>query len=182
MPLREVRDNYDGLISSGVHAFRNYLLYRTPFDQPAHAAPLAAAGRRGRGREPARCARDQGRRSRSRCSAPAASRPRRSSARRSTAASCDAVTIARPLVANPDLLDLWRAGHDRPPRPCTFCNKCLFNLLEHPLGCYDERRFDSREEMLRRGLSRCSTAARSRRPDVKPLRRQRLRVHRHAIA
>ncbi len=40
-------------------------------------------------------------------------------------------------------------GNDRPPRPCTFCNKCLFNLLESPLGCYDESRFDSREEMLR---------------------------------
>ena len=30
LPLREVRDNYDGLVSSGIHAFRNYLLYRTP--------------------------------------------------------------------------------------------------------------------------------------------------------
>jgi 2,4-dienoyl-CoA reductase-like NADH-dependent reductase (Old Yellow Enzyme family) len=62
---------------------------------------------------------------------------------------CDAVTIARPLVANADLLELWRAGHDRPPRPCSFCNKCLFMLLEHPLGCYDERRYESREQMLR---------------------------------
>ena len=33
-------------------------------------------------------------------------------------------------------------------RPCSFCNKCLFNLLENPLGCYDERRYASREEML----------------------------------
>src|SRR5207247_2897138 len=61
---------------------------------------------------------------------------------------CDAVTIARPLVAHPDLLELWRSGHDRPPRPCSFCNKCLFNLLENPLGCYDERRYASREQML----------------------------------
>jgi len=62
---------------------------------------------------------------------------------------CDAVTIARPLVANPDLVTLWKAGHDRPPRPCTFSNKCLFNILENPLGCYDGSRYETREEMLR---------------------------------
>jgi tRNA-dihydrouridine synthase len=61
---------------------------------------------------------------------------------------CDAVTIARPLVASADLLEHWRAGRDRPPRPCSYCNKCLFNLLEQPLGCYDERRYESREQML----------------------------------
>ena len=61
---------------------------------------------------------------------------------------CDAVTIARPLVANPNLVELWRAGHDRPPRPCTYSNKCLFNLLEHPMGCYDETRYESRGQML----------------------------------
>jgi 2,4-dienoyl-CoA reductase (NADPH2) len=66
-----------------------------------------------------------------------------------SAGACDAVTIARPLVANPDLVALWKAGHDRPPRPCTFSNKCLFNVLENPLGCYDESRYGSREEMLR---------------------------------
>jgi 2,4-dienoyl-CoA reductase-like NADH-dependent reductase (Old Yellow Enzyme family) len=67
--------------------------------------------------------------------------------------SCDAVTIARPLVANSNLVELWRQGHDRPPRPCTFSNKCLFNVLEHPIGCYDERRFASREEMIAEVMS-----------------------------
>ena len=66
---------------------------------------------------------------------------------------CDGVTIARPLVANPDLVRLFEQGHDAPPRPCTYCNKCLFNFLENPLGCYDETRFDSREEMVRQILS-----------------------------
>ena len=66
---------------------------------------------------------------------------------------CDAVTIARPLVANPDLVRLFEQGHDAPPRPCTYCNKCLFNFVENPLGCYDESRFDSREEMVRQILS-----------------------------
>ena len=63
---------------------------------------------------------------------------------------CDGVTIARPLVANPDLVrSSSRQGHDAPPRPCTYCNKCLFNFIENPLGCYEESRFDSREEMVR---------------------------------
>jgi 2,4-dienoyl-CoA reductase (NADPH2) len=66
---------------------------------------------------------------------------------------CDAVSIARGLVANNDLVELFRAGHDLPPRPCTYCNKCLYNVLEHPVGCYDERRFPSREAMIEQIMS-----------------------------
>jgi 2,4-dienoyl-CoA reductase (NADPH2) len=61
---------------------------------------------------------------------------------------CHAVSIARPLVANNDLVHLFAAGHDRAPRPCTYCNKCLVNVIENPLGCYEESRYDSREEMI----------------------------------
>jgi 2,4-dienoyl-CoA reductase-like NADH-dependent reductase (Old Yellow Enzyme family) len=147
MPLREVRDNYDGLISSGIHAFRNYLLYRTPlvnrllqrrWQRPAESVEGAnlpdARAIKAAVSIPVLCT----------GGFQTASVVREAIA----SGSCDAVTIARPLVANPDLLDLWRAGHDRPPRPCSYCNKCLFNLLEHPLACYDARRFDSREAML----------------------------------
>jgi 2,4-dienoyl-CoA reductase-like NADH-dependent reductase (Old Yellow Enzyme family) len=66
---------------------------------------------------------------------------------------CDAVSIARPLIANNDLVKLFEAGADRAPKPCTYCNKCLVNVLQSPLGCYDESRFDSREEMLLQILS-----------------------------
>jgi 2,4-dienoyl-CoA reductase-like NADH-dependent reductase (Old Yellow Enzyme family) len=66
---------------------------------------------------------------------------------------CDAVSIARPLVANNDLVRLFAAGHDRPPEPCTYCNKCLVNVLMNPLGCYEERRFDSREQMIDQVMS-----------------------------
>ena len=31
------------------------------------------------------------------------------------------------------------------PKPCSYCNKCLVNVVEHPLGCYDETRFASRK-------------------------------------
>ena len=70
-----------------------------------------------------------------------------------TGGSCDAVSIARPLVANNDLVELFAQGHDRAPRPCTYCNKCLVNVIENPLGCYDESRFDSREQMIREIMS-----------------------------
>jgi 2,4-dienoyl-CoA reductase (NADPH2) len=51
---------------------------------------------------------------------------------------CDAVSIARPLVANNDLVKIFEKGLDRPPMPCTYCNKCLVNVLQNPIGCYEE--------------------------------------------
>ncbi len=67
---------------------------------------------------------------------------------------CDGVTIARPLLANPDLPNEMKAASGaglmdwEPERPCSCCNRCLFAVLEDPLGCYDPARFDSREEMI----------------------------------
>lgn len=66
---------------------------------------------------------------------------------------CDAVSIARPLVANNNLVHLFEEGHDRPPRPCTYCNKCLVNVIENPLGCYEQSRYESREAMVAEILS-----------------------------
>jgi 2,4-dienoyl-CoA reductase (NADPH2) len=62
---------------------------------------------------------------------------------------CDAVSIARPLIANNDLVNIFAGGAPRAPKPCTYCNKCLVNAVENPLGCYEESRFASREEMVR---------------------------------
>ena len=67
--------------------------------------------------------------------------------------SCDAVSIARPLIANNDLVKMFKRGVDSPPVPCTYCNKCLVNAPENPLGCYDESRFSSRQEMIREIMS-----------------------------
>jgi 2,4-dienoyl-CoA reductase (NADPH2) len=66
---------------------------------------------------------------------------------------CDAVSIARPLVANNDLVHQFAAGRDRADKPCTYCNKCLVHVVEHPIGCYEESRFASREEMLAQVMS-----------------------------
>jgi 2,4-dienoyl-CoA reductase-like NADH-dependent reductase (Old Yellow Enzyme family) len=66
---------------------------------------------------------------------------------------CDAVAIARPLIANPDLVQWYERGADQPDRPCTYCNKCMARVLTEPLGCYDESRYASRDEMLAEVMS-----------------------------
>lgn len=56
---------------------------------------------------------------------------------------CDGVTIARPLIANPDLPHiLQRQDGPDPGKECTYCNKCLLNDLENPLGCYEISRYE----------------------------------------
>lgn len=66
---------------------------------------------------------------------------------------CDAVSIARPLLANPDLPQQFAAGIDRPANPCTYSNKCVINFLSMPIGCYDRTRYASREEMVEEIMS-----------------------------
>jgi 2,4-dienoyl-CoA reductase (NADPH2) len=70
-----------------------------------------------------------------------------------TDGSCDAVSMARPLIANNDLPHIWARGQDRAEKPCTYCNKCLVNVVENPLGCYDVTRFPSREAMIEQIMS-----------------------------
>ena len=50
---------------------------------------------------------------------------------------CHGVTIARPLIANNDLVQKFAAARRKPRKPCTYCNKCLVNAVENPLGCYE---------------------------------------------
>lgn len=66
---------------------------------------------------------------------------------------CDAVAIARPLLATPDLVRHFERGADLPPRPCTFCNRCVGMLLEHPLACYEPKRFDDEAQMMSEALA-----------------------------
>jgi 2,4-dienoyl-CoA reductase (NADPH2) len=60
---------------------------------------------------------------------------------------CDLVAMARPLLANPDLLSLFRKGMNAPERPCSHCNRCSMATAVLPLGCYDRSRFDSQDAM-----------------------------------
>jgi 2,4-dienoyl-CoA reductase (NADPH2) len=52
------------------------------------------------------------------------------------------------LLANPDLPHIFAAGFDKAERPCTYCNKCLIAVLDSPLGCYEEARFDGDRERM----------------------------------
>jgi 2,4-dienoyl-CoA reductase (NADPH2) len=65
-----------------------------------------------------------------------------------SAGHCDVVSIARGLLANPDMVNGFASGQNAPERPCTYCNKCVVNALLYPLACWEESRFDSREQMF----------------------------------
>lgn len=59
----------------------------------------------------------------------------------------DLVAMARPLLANVNLIKLFREGVNGPPNPCTHCNRCAVRTANFPLGCYDPSRFASLDEM-----------------------------------
>jgi 2,4-dienoyl-CoA reductase-like NADH-dependent reductase (Old Yellow Enzyme family) len=156
LPIEELKKTYDSLISSGVLALRNYLLFRGrltgelfkqrweeargPKDQiEGLNLPDARKIKKAVGDLPVFC-----------------------TGGFQTAAiiegaikrgDCDAVTIARPLIANNDLVHQFAKGIGRPEKPCTYCNACLVNAVENPLGCYDESRFPSREAMVQEILT-----------------------------
>jgi len=153
LPLDELVKTYDSLIASGTKTFRNYVFFRGRLTgdffrtrwrkeagkvfegvnladaaaiRKAVNIPVICTG----GFQTASFIRDA-----------------------LTRGDCDAVSIARSLVANPDLVKQFAAGKDRPEIPCTYCNKCLVNAPENPLGCYEESRFSSREEMVAQIMS-----------------------------
>ena len=61
--------------------------------------------------------------------------------------------MARTLMANVDLPHMFARGQNTAERPCTFCNRCLVNVLDHPLGCYDETRYASYDAMMQELMS-----------------------------
>lgn len=60
---------------------------------------------------------------------------------------CDMVSMARALIANPDLPKMFKAGKDVPDKRCSHCNKCVGRTVSSPLGCYDLRRYPSLKAM-----------------------------------
>lgn len=61
---------------------------------------------------------------------------------------CDMVSMARALIANPNLIQQFRDGTNVPNKPCTYCNKCVGRTPTSPLGCYDRSRFASQKAMV----------------------------------
>jgi 2,4-dienoyl-CoA reductase (NADPH2) len=155
LPIDELRKTYDTLISSGELTLRNYLIFRTKLVSRAFKrrwerarGPMEAV--EGLNLADAKRIRD------------AVGIPVICTGGFQTAAiirkaiedgACDAVSIARGLVANPDLPLMFQRGLGRAPKACTYCNKCLVNAVENPLGCYEESRFSSRAEMVREILT-----------------------------
>jgi len=156
--LEDMVRTYDVMLSSGVHTFRNYLMFRL---WPANQV-MKRRWERDPAEVPGRCLPDSEAVKRA-VAIPVIVTGGFQQASLIAGAiergACDAVSIARGLVANNDLVELFRQGHDLPPRPCTYCNKCLYNVLEHPIGCYDESRFASREEMIEQVMSVYTPAA-----------------------
>jgi 2,4-dienoyl-CoA reductase-like NADH-dependent reductase (Old Yellow Enzyme family) len=149
LPIDVLAMTYDAMIGSGVYGFRNFLLFRYPLLRPIfHWLWFRMKA----GHELEGITREDAAAIRSVVSIPVLSTGGYQGAdliRRGLRDGLfDGVAIARSLVANPDLLDHWRAGHDRPERPCTHCNKCLVNAPENPMGCYEQSRFPSREAMI----------------------------------
>jgi 2,4-dienoyl-CoA reductase (NADPH2) len=160
LPVDVARETYDSMLSSGLYTFRNYLLARW--------APLRPVfrwlwNRSVRGLEPEGANLADARAIRQAVSIPVLCTGGFQTASVIREAirdgSCDAVTIARPLIANPDLVQVFASGRDRPERPCTYCNRCLVNVIENPIGCYDLTRYDGdRDAMIREVMAVFSDA------------------------
>jgi 2,4-dienoyl-CoA reductase (NADPH2) len=153
LPTEELAKTYDTMISAGDLAFRNYLLFRS----------LPEIARRQWVNASVRPENIEGanlpdaRRVKAAVKIPVICTGGFQTASVIAGAirrgDCDAVSAARPLIANNDLVEIFRRGQDKPDKPCTYCNKCLVNVVENPLGCYEEKRFDSREEMIEQIMS-----------------------------
>jgi 2,4-dienoyl-CoA reductase-like NADH-dependent reductase (Old Yellow Enzyme family) len=154
LPLDVLARTYQSMLASGTHCFRNYLLFRyrllrpligflwsrtQDFLRPDGSGDIDKI--EGLNLSDAKAVKQA-------VSIPVLCTGGFQRAHRIAAAlrdgACDAVSMARPLLANPGLprdLETW----DGPRDPlCSYCNRCLTNVLEHPLGCYDEARFVDR--------------------------------------
>ncbi len=148
LPVEELVKTYDTMISSGDLGFRNYVLFRTAPDIARHQwqstvpAPEKIEGLN----------LPEARRIKAAVNVPVICTGGFQTASVIAAAiergDCDAVSAARPLIANNDLVEIFRRGQDRADRPCTYCNRCLVNVVENPLGCYEESRYPSRDAMI----------------------------------
>jgi 2,4-dienoyl-CoA reductase-like NADH-dependent reductase (Old Yellow Enzyme family) len=152
-PIADVIRSYDTMLSSGTNTFRNYVAFRT---WPVNRLFRWLWTRRSRGgvegiNLPLSRAIKESVAVPVICAGGFQTGPVIAAA--IERGDCDGVSMGRPLIANPDLPNMLAAGLDRAPRPCTYCNKCLINFVENPLGCYEEARYESRDEMVRHILS-----------------------------
>ncbi|MEZ4312911.1 MAG: hypothetical protein R3F14_33230, partial [Polyangiaceae bacterium] len=153
LPMAEAARLYDVMLSSGEHTMRNYVIFRF--------LPLLGQffwNRTIEGIPPEGINLDHSHRIKRAVGIPVLCTGgfQTGSLMRAAleAGQCDAFTIARPLIANPDLPQVLQRGEEIPEKKrCTYCNKCLVHVLEDPLGCYEESRYDSYDHMIRTVMS-----------------------------
>jgi 2,4-dienoyl-CoA reductase (NADPH2) len=153
-PIDEANWWYGVMVSSGVRAYLNYTLFHFPALRPLF---LKLWNRTKKDRPVEAVCATEAREVRKNVSIPVINtggyQDGRIIRRILNEGYADAVSIARPLIANPQLPQVLASGADLPERPCSFCNRCLLNAIANPLGCYDERRFPDRETMIREVMS-----------------------------
>ena len=155
LPIEELRKTYDTLISSGLLTKRNYLLFSGRVTSKAFKSRWERA--RGDLRHIEGMNLPDAHRIKQAVGIPVLCTGGFQTATVIEQALadglCHGVTIARPLIANNDLVRTFASGAPRAEKPCTYCNKCLVNAVENPLGCYEESRYASRDEMVRQIMS-----------------------------
>jgi 2,4-dienoyl-CoA reductase (NADPH2) len=157
-PVEEAVKWYDLMLSSGVHTHRNYFIFRSRLLRPLfryfwrrtqepperieganlpHARAIREAVQATHPEIPVICT--------------GGFQTGEKIAAAIESGGCDAVSIARPLIANNDLVRYFERGEEVPEeKRCTYCNRCLLNVLENPLGCYELSRFGGDyDEMIR---------------------------------
>lgn len=161
-PFEIIRNTYDTMLASGIYTFRNYMLFRYRLLNPIFAflwnrikgelkQPLNADKVEDESMQKLLDAHqgmnlNEARQIKQHVNIPVlctggfqqASYIRKAI----TEGFCDGVTIARPLIANNDLVKQFAQGKDLADQPCSYCNKCLLNVMKNPLGCYELSRFD----------------------------------------
>ncbi len=140
-PLDVAAQTYPTMLPSGSHTLRNYFMFRVPFLRPI----MTWLWNRTRPRNDEGINLPDARAIKQALRIPVlvtGGFQNASVIRRAIEdGSADGVSIARPLIANPDLPQVFAAGKDLPERPCTYCNRCTVNVLTNPLGCYELSRF-----------------------------------------
>ncbi|MBZ0318599.1 MAG: NADH:flavin oxidoreductase [Anaerolineae bacterium] len=154
LPAEMIAQTYDSMISSGVFTFRNFLLMRYRLLRPI----FRLLWNRQRGKVIEGVNLEDSRAIKKHVQIPVLCTGGFQTAsfirQAINTGACDGVSIARALVANNDLVKIFAQGKDRPEKPCTHCNKCLANVIENPLGCYEVSRYGGDyDAMIRQVMS-----------------------------